>query len=502
MTHPVYTPEEMRMLDRRTMESEGITSYQLMNRAADRLFDAAMNYELIDEDVRVLVLAGPGNNGGDAALLGLRFHKRGHKVHLLSIGKPAKASEENAEATREAEEALPHSRLSTRDDMKTLPPLIEGADVIIDGLFGIGLSRNVTDVFHDVIEAVNLSGLPIISLDIPSGVNGHNGLTLGIAIHAEATLVIGGYKTGNLLADALDTHGEIHLVDIGLEAGDFDETRSFHPLSHYEGTLPSRKHNTHKYDYGQVYVVGGSPDMPGAPHLAGLAALRGGAGLVRLCLDCETKNAVSPHHYELTYHTYTRPEELLEKLGKVDAIVYGIGLGERDNQEAFLKSLIETKIPIVIDADGLKVLKNVLKAFDKPLEHVIIVPHAGELARLTETSSESILHDPLNAVRTVAKTTGMTVVLKGPATIICSGAFMSFSQAKNPGLATAGSGDVLAGIAGSLLARKVPPFYAARLAVAMHSLASRHALDETGEESLTAGDIIAHLPRAIKQFKS
>ena len=502
MTYPVYTPEEMRELDRNTMNHEGITSYQLMKRAADRLFDSALNHGLIREDARVLVLAGPGNNGGDAALLGLRLRKRGHKVHLLFIGKASKATVENAEATREAEDALPHSRLATQDEMKTLPTLIEGADIIIDGLFGIGLSRNVTDVFHDVIETVNLSGLPIISLDIPSGVNGKNGLIQGIAIHADATLVIGGYKTGNLLGDALDTHGRIHLVDIGLEAGDFDESRTLHPLSHYEGTMPGRKHNTHKYDYGQVYVVGGSPDMPGAPHLAGLSALRSGAGLVRLCLDSETKNAVSPHRYELTYHTYTRPEELLDKLGKVDAIVYGIGLGERNDQEAFLESLIETRIPIVIDADGLKVLKNVLKTFDKPLEHVIIVPHAGELARFTGTSSETILHDPLNAVRTVAKSTGMTVVLKGPASIVCSGAFMSFSQAKNPGLATAGSGDVLAGIAGSLIARKVLPFYAARLAVAMHSLASRHALDETGEESLTAGDIIAHLPRAIRQFKS
>ncbi|MFW5893021.1 MAG: NAD(P)H-hydrate dehydratase [Bacillota bacterium] len=502
MGYPVYTPKTMKQLDQTTMERQSITSYALMERAAKRLFDAALNHALVDDDASILVLSGPGNNGGDATLLARHLFNRGHKVHVLSVGEATKGSDENKKALDHVSKTVPHSRIASRDDLSELPPLLKGADLIVDGLFGIGLSRHVTGVFHDIIDAVNLSGLKTISLDIPSGVNGKNGRIQGIAIHADATLVIGGYKSGNILADALDTHGETYLVDIGLEKDAVSTPYRFDLAAEFEKTIPRRRHNTHKYDYGQVFVIGGSPDMPGAPHLSGLAALRSGAGLVRLCVDEATKQASTPNVHELTYHTYRKPEALLERLKKVDAIVYGIGLGEIEGHEAFLKALLETKIPMVIDADGLKVLKNVLKGFDKTLEHVIIVPHAGEFSRLTDTAKDALMLDPFDAVSTLAKSTGMTVVLKGPATIVASGESVHLSQAKNPGLATAGSGDVLAGIAGSLLSRKVPPFYAARLAVAMHSLAARTALDETGEESLIASDIIAHLPRAIRQFKS
>ncbi|MFW6284801.1 MAG: NAD(P)H-hydrate dehydratase [Bacillota bacterium] len=502
MGYPVYTPKTMKALDKATMERQSLSSYKLMERAAKKLFDAVLNHELIDSEASVLVLAGPGNNGGDAMLLARHLYNRGHNVHLLFVGDAAKGSEQNQKALSQVSKTLPHSKVASREALDKLPPLLEGADVVIDGLFGIGLSRNVSGIFYAIIDAINLSGLKTISLDIPSGVNGKNGKVQGIAIHADATLVIGGYKTGNLLADALDTHGTTHLVDIGLEKDAVKTPYRFDPLRDYVSTIPKRRHNSHKYDYGQVYIIGGSPDMPGAPHLSGLSALRSGAGLVRLCVDEATKRSLSPHCYELTYHTYARPEALLERLEKVDALVYGIGLEQKEGHEPFLKALLETKIPIVIDADGLKVLKNVLRGFDKTLEHVIIVPHAGEFSRLTDTDTETLMHDPMDAVSTLATTTGMTVVLKGPTTMVASGETIHFSQAKNPGLATAGSGDVLAGIAGSLLSRKVPPFYAARLAVAMHTQASRYALDETGEESLTASDIIAYLPRAIKQFKS
>jgi NAD(P)H-hydrate epimerase len=241
--------------------------------------------------------------------------------------------------------------------------------------------------------------------------------------------------------------------------------------------------------------------MPGAPHLSGLAALRTGSGLVRIALDQATKAVVSPVHYELTYHTYDTPNELLDKLKKTSSIIYGIGMGEIDNQEAFLTALIHKKIPIVIDGDGLKVLKKIIWDFPNSLEHVIIMPHVGEMARLLDQTSKEILNDPLKAVTSLTSKTNMTIALKGPATIIANRDNVTFIQAKNPGLATAGSGDTLAGITASLLGRHMVPFDALRLSVVLHSKAGLYASKALGEESLIASDIITYLPHAFKDIK-
>ncbi len=496
----VCTKEEIRQLEQATMTKENIDSFTLMNRAAKRLFEFILNEKLIQDNARILVFAGTGNNGGDAFVLAHMLATSGYHVKVLRVGNTKKASPENKQAFKLVKKSLNVTTIEEGSDLQNLQSLLKASDVIIDGLFGVGLDRPLTSPFKEVVEHINLAGKRTISIDIPSGINADNGLLQGDAIIASHTLIVGAYKPGNLLGDALDTHGLSHLIPIGLKQDSLN-SKFLISLDDANDSIEKRKHNTHKYHYGQVMVIGGSPDMPGAPHLSGLAALKTGSGLVRLAFDKATKQAVSPVAYELTYHTYDAINELLDKTDKTTSIVYGVGMGETNNQEAFLKALIEKKIPIIIDGDGLKVLKNIIWDFPNSLEHVIIMPHVGEMARLLDRASKDIISDPLGALSSLTSKTNMTVALKGPATLIANRDSVTFLQAKNPGLATAGSGDTLAGITASLLGRHMLPLDAMRLGAMLHSKAGFYAREALGEESLIASDIITYLPHAIKDIK-
>ena|GEM_PF-113213 len=496
----VYTKEEIKRLEQTTMDHEQMDAFTLMKRAAKRLFEYSVKHTSIEKHSKILVICGPGNNGGDAFLLAHLLATEDYQVRCVKVGPKHKGSHAHMRAFDIAQETLPITFIEEVLNIEFLYEELKTCDVVIDGLFGVGINRPITSPFKETIVQINLSRKPCLSIDIPSGVNADNGLIQGEAVKATHTMIVGAYKPGNLLGDALDTHGALTLAPIGLK-NDKVNSKQFQSLEDFNVSIGSRKHNTHKYDYGQIMIIGGSPDMPGAPHLSGLAALRTGSGLVRIALDQATKAVVSPVHYELTYHTYDTPNELLDKLKKTSSIIYGIGMGEIDNQEAFLTALIHKKIPIVIDGDGLKVLKKIIWDFPNSLEHVIIMPHVGEMARLLDQTSKEILNDPLKAVTSLTSKTNMTIALKGPATIIANRDNVTFIQAKNPGLATAGSGDTLAGITASLLGRHMVPFDALRLSVVLHSKAGLYASKALGEESLIASDIITYLPHAFKDIK-
>ncbi len=484
----VVTADMMRRLDARTCETQNITGFQLMQRACEGLFEAMRDNGYLSV-TRPLILAGPGNNGGDG--LGLAKHlKKDHPgVRVVYIGTPVSLQ---GEALKMYEHVKGDVDITFVQDVSEFRTLSKDADMIIDALFGIGVNSPVRAPFDSVIEWINTQDLPVLSIDIPSGLNADNGLVEGIAVDADATFVIQHFKAGNLLQDALDYSGEHIPVDIGILDSDA-------PMWLEEALPPLRKrrHNTHKYDYGALLTIGGSKGMTGAPTLAAEAAIRSGAGLSTIA----AKKAVLPYLPRVPYELMWAATDDVHALMKAhSAVVFGPGLG-RDNADnrARLSGLLERDLPLLIDADGLYYLAGELSS-GRDLSHVVLTPHAGELARLFGISPDEVARNPLYYIDQLVARHGVHIVLKGPCTIIAGPEGKAFSTRGNPGMATAGSGDVLSGIIGRFLAEGYAPFEAMRYGVRVHGLAGDLAQDAFGEESLNASDIITMLPEAMRNI--
>ncbi|HHU55948.1 MAG TPA: NAD(P)H-hydrate dehydratase [Acholeplasmataceae bacterium] len=462
----VITVEEVRKIDKKTLES--ISEENLITKVGEKLFETLIEIFNLSFDEKIVIIAGPGNNGADSLALGL---------HLIKYNPVIICFNRNKYFTQKLEKEK--ANLLYDFNYKTLEKVISKATLIIDGLFGTGLNKDVSGLFYDIIKLVNKAQAFVFSIDIPSGINGDNGLVCGAAVKANFTAIIEYYKVGNLVNDALDYHGVSKVIKVGLEKP--DSNRFLLPIP----KLEKRKYNSHKYDYGSVLFIGGK--MIGATVMASLAALRSGSGLVSLL--SESKSIAS---WEII--TFNN-NEFDKALAKKDAICFGPGLGLNDDSNLEVLEKIYS-YPLVIDADGLYYLKKL----DKPNPNIVITPHFGEVAKLLDTIVEKITKAPLESIKEVTNKYKCTVVLKGPCTIIAFGNEIYFSPFGNPGMATAGSGDVLSGIITSFLGRGLSPLESAKRGVYIHSLAGKIAKEKYGEESLIATDIINALPEAFQEI--
>jgi NAD(P)H-hydrate epimerase len=476
----------MQTYDDITCNNENITSFELMTRAANALkkqfvkdFKQTVN--------NILIVAGLGNNGGDGIMMGHFLKKSGYHITILCVG-------DRASMRSETKDALEHVKavqfIETEDDLTHLRAAMKQTDMIIDALFGLGLTRDISGIYHNVISIINNHTTPILSIDFPSGIDPYTGLVRGVAVKASYTYVIQSYKYGNLLTDALDHHGHTTTIDIGIAI----EKVEGHLLDHTP-IIPKvmhRTHNTHKYEYGSVLIVGGSKTMMGAPNLSALAALRSGAGLVTIAYDEATfKYRVMPNMEIM--HTEYKAGEITTVLNKTTAIAFGMGLGKDNaNHKTTLTSLLETSIPLVIDADGLSYYGQIKDSvtFNKP---VVLTPHLGELLSLLDIDKDTFYHAWVDHLRTFVKRYHVTLVLKGPVSIIVTKDHMAFSTYGNPALATAGSGDVLTGIIASRLAQTHDDKHAVEEGLVLHGLSGDTALKNTNSMSVIASDLIQAL---------
>lgn len=481
--NPVLSPKCMQTYDDITCKKENITSFELMTRAAKKL-KAQFVKDYKTTKKRIIILAGLGNNGGDGMMLGHFLKKDGYHVSLYCVG-------ETDSMRSESKEALTHYKtyetINSKDDIHAFKEASHDADIVIDALFGLGLSRAIEGIYHDVISTLNTLSIPVLSLDFPSGIDPYSGRILGVAVRANHTYIIQAYKYGNLLTDALDYHGQQTVIDIGI-----DITTSEGTLLDHNSILPNimhRYHNTHKYDYGSVLIVGGSKTMMGAPNLSALAALRSGAGLVTIAYDAESfKTRVMPNMEIM--HTYYNEGAIKDILGKIDALAFGMGLGKNhDAHKHTLKTLLETSIPLVIDADGLtyySLIKDNV-THNKPL---VLTPHLGELLQLLDMDKDTFYQSWVDHVKTFVKQYNVILLLKGPVSIIVTKDHMVFSPYGNPGMATAGSGDVLTGILASRIAQSKPVIDAVKEGLILHGLSGDIACKRTNPMSMIATDII------------
>lgn len=444
----------------------------------------------------VLVLAGPGNNGGDAFVVARHLKKWYFKVTVVFAGAEKKLSVD-------AKAALSAWRKVGGTITPSLPASQQWG-LVVDGIFGIGLEREVTGLYAEWITVINGLGIPILALDMPSGLQSDTGRVLGCAVRAGHTVTFIALKPGLLTLDGPDQCGEIHLRTLGLDA------QSLRPASGFligaevlADALKPRSSNSHKGDYGSVGVIGGDRGMTGAALLAGRAALKLGAGRIYLGLlarDAPLADATQP---ELMLRS---ADEVL-KLLNLSCLAIGPGLGQSPDAAYYLGWALESRLPLVIDADGLnliareKSLKDKLKQSDTVK---ILTPHPAEAARLLGTGTRDVQNDRVGAATTLAKTLNSLVVLKGAGSICATpDGTWHINTSGNPGMASAGMGDVLTGIIAALLSQGAEPKSALLAGVYLHGAAADQAVaNGAGPVGLTATETIEAARSLLNQAVS
>jgi hydroxyethylthiazole kinase-like uncharacterized protein yjeF len=441
-------------------------AFGLATVAAGMLRDAGAVY-----GSRVVLLVGVGDNGGDALYAGALLAGRGVSVHAL-LADPARAHVGGLSALRDA-----GGRVAA--DYSVL----DGADLIVDGLLGIGGRGGLRGVFAELAAVAHESRVPILAVDLPSGIDADTGEVGGAAVQADVTVTFGTHKPG-LFVDPGATHaGVVEFVDIGLEF-----PRSVEPIlenlqeEDVRELLPAPSHSSHKYSRGVVGLAVGSERYPGAALLSVGAALRSGVGAVR---------------YSGPVDVVSSYPEVIAGGGRVQAWVVGSGLGQDDEAMRRLLNVLATDVPVVVDADGLRLLPR--KAIDRAAP-TILTPHAGEAAALLDLTVEQIEGQRLENVRRLAELYDATVLLKGPFTLIADPltSRVRVNTHASPVLATAGSGDVLAGLIGGLLAGGLTPYDAASVGAYLHGATG---LLAARSGPVAAGDLVATLPLAWQNIR-
>lgn len=436
------------------------------------------------ENKKIALLCGNGNNGGDGFVIADCLYKHGADVTvIIPCGSPVT---ENA--------LYYYERLR---GIKITDTFESGYDIIIDAVFGIGLNRDIVEQLCMLFEAVNNDNAIRVAIDIPSGIEADTGRVLGKAFNADLTVTFIALKPCLLLPPGSDYCGETIVADIGIEPLDCGYSVIKEPI------FPKRRHNSHKGTFGTALLLCGSYGMAGAAILSCRAALRSGVGIAK-CIICKdiysaftssVPEAVCIPVKQSENGTFDSSIELESFSEGCNAILFGCGTGKGEAVEKLLKKLVlNSKIPFVLDADGINVLSQNINILKKSKAPVIITPHPAEMARLCGKTVAEVESDRINTARNFAKEYGCIVVLKGANTIVASPeGEISFNILGNPGMAKGGSGDVLAGITVSLLAQGIPALEAAKAAVYLHSHAGDKAAARKGERAMLPSDIIEEL---------
>ena len=509
----VLNSAQMREADRRTIEAIGIPSIELMEsagRAVVMAIDAAFE-DLTSK--RVAVLCGRGNNGGDGFVVARLLVERGIDVRTCLAGQAADVKGD-ARANLDRLRALGADvvEVSTPDVWRRHLPRVTESDLIVDALFGTGLNAPLAGLAETIVDDVNASGRPVVSIDLPSGLSADRNEPIGPALKATLTVTLAAPKLPLVLppADALAGHLTIANIGIPHEAiatveGPWVELLTREGM---RARVAPRAADSHKGDYGRVLIVAGSRGKTGAAALAAMAALRSGAGLVTVATPSSCLPIVAALGAEYMTEPLDESPDGTIAAGAVDRILaidadvmaIGPGLGQSASAKAVVHALVErARVPLVIDADGLNAFAGEadrLKGRDEV--PIVITPHPGEMARLTRVAIHDVQARRLDVARDFAASHHVFVVLKGHRTIVATPAGKSFiNTSGNPGMATGGTGDVLTGAIAAWIAQLRAVESAATLGVYLHGLAGDLAAAECGEVGMIAGDVVARLGPAV-----
>lgn len=492
----LYTARQVQLLDQSAIEAHGIPGIELMERAGQSVFTAAR--EGFPQSANWLVFCGAGNNGGDGYVLARLAQQAGIKVTICAL-KPANALQGDAATAAQR-------WLAAGGETHPWPPTAEWQpDLIFDALLGTGLDRKPEGDFASAISWMNQNAAAVIALDIPSGLNADSGAPMGEAVKAALTVTFIGNKRGLYTADGPDHCGQVHYTALQTPASVQESIKDSGILIRQniiEYLLPRRPRNSHKGSFGWVLGIGGNSHMSGAVRLCGEAALRSGAGKVTLATIPEHAAMVNLTCPELMVRGVKKGKELSSLLDQVNACVVGTGLGQTSWSEDLFHTCLKSTAPMVLDADGLNILARLhpvgVRHNRLSRGNWILTPHPAEAGRLLDCSAREIQQDRVAAAQRIAEAYQAIVVLKGCGTVISRpDGFYAICPLGNPGMATAGTGDVLAGVIGAMLAQGLSSWEAAMLGVVAHAHAGDLAAVQIGERGMIASDIIARLPTVL-----
>ncbi|HET7267637.1 MAG TPA: NAD(P)H-hydrate dehydratase [Oleiagrimonas sp.] len=460
----------------------GISGDELMRRAARAALDELRHRW--PEARRIAVVCGPGNNGGDGFLLAAGAREAGLDVYVLALTPESRGDAAHARAAF----VDAGGRIETMGGMAGL----ERADVIVDALFGSGLSRPLHGTAADVVAQINAGGRPVLALDIPSGLDSDTGHAAGAAVRAAATTSFVAWKRGLFTAAAPEYCGALSLHTLGLPA---EVAATQVPAAQLLSGMssPRRERTAHKGRYGHVLVVGGDHGMGGAARLAAEAALRVGAGLTSVATRAEHVGGLLAARPELMVHAIASPDELGRAMERASVVALGPGLGTGDWGRALWRAGVDCALPLVLDADGLNLLAAEPRAFAD--RKVVLTPHPGEAARLLGCDTKAVQADRFAAAQRLARRHHAVVVLKGAGSVVAApDGKLAVCRDGNPGMASGGMGDTLTGIIAGLLAQQRSAWQAACRGTWLHARAGDIAA-RNGERGLLASDLFTPLRR-------
>ncbi len=503
----ISTAAEMREIDRITIEDAGISGVVLMENAGRSAAQAVRELHQEIGGGLVGVLCGKGNNGGDGFVVARYLNSWDIDAACILITSRDEVVGD-ARVQLDAADTLGITVLEIGIDAEAAQSIMDNAVIYVDALCGTGLNSDLREPARSLVEIVNQSGLPVVALDLPTGISADTGRVLGTAVRADITITFGLAKRGLMVHPGCEYSGVINVVDIGIPQNVIGQVQpSAWTLSELDGSLLGpRLPNTHKGHYGHVLAVGGHPGKAGAVLLAAMGAMRSGAGLVTVATDARCQASLEGRFLELmvepgwsAHHDKIDSADLLSLRAGKTAVVLGPGLPTGTaGAEIVGRILSDGGPPVVVDAGALSVLAQNPSLYSSSEMPLILTPHPGEAARFLGCTSDDIQSDRFAALEKLVELTESVVVLKGARSLVgAPGAETFINLRGNPGMATAGTGDVLAGVIGAFVARGLSPLDAAVLGTFAHSAAGDRVAGRLGMEGLIASDLLDELPSVI-----
>lgn len=509
----IVTAPEMAALDRETIEGIGIPGMVLMENAARGA--AGFFLELLPDlpERRITVVAGSGNNAGDGFVLARIFHGMGARARVVCLRGPEKLQGDALANFRIMEQlGVPVQVWDEAADFESQWQGIADSDVLVDAILGTGLKSDVVGLYRRIIEGVNDMDLPVLAVDIPSGLDASTGKVLGAAIRATATATFGCVKVGQVIDPGRDYAGELRLVDIGIPPQVVEASgiqRWWLDESLVSGWLRPRPWTAHKGTCGHVGVLAGSRGKTGAAALVCGGAGRVGAGLVTLFVPESLNPILEVKLTEAMTCPIPETEEqspgiaaldlILELLSGKHALAMGPGISTHAGTGQLVRSLLPLcPCPMVLDADALTILSDDPSLLQSVRHPVVITPHPGEMARLLDSGTVAVQEDRLGVASRFSVERGVTVVLKGSRTVVAApDGRVAVNSSGNPAMASGGMGDTLTGMIAGFLAQGLDPFQAACLGVYVHGAAADHRMAHGATRGLLASDVLEEIPRVI-----
>lgn len=525
----IVTPTQMLTIDEFTINKTGIPGIVLMENAAIGVINK------IEENfgdvlgISICVVAGLGNNGGDAFAIARHLFNKGSNITVFLVGKADKLKGDTLiNYTILQNMGITVTELSHITTFEYFKKSIKDSKILIDGLFGTGLNKDITGTFQQVIELINSrenTGVFVISLDIPSGINGESGKVMGIAVKSDLTVTFGLIKQGLLLHPGYIYAGKVDVCDISIPEyilKQLELKRHFSQAEDIAKFIPKRRNDSHKGDYGKVLIITGSKGMTGAGCLTGMSVLKSGAGISYIAVPTSLSSIYNIAAIECIVISLEENDGILSAncieqikpwLAKVDSVVIGPGLSTNESISAIVENvIISSPVPVIVDADAITAISKDLDVLKKKRSVVILTPHSAEMARLIKSTSEKVNENRINFAMDFAKEYGVIIVLKGYRTIIAgANGEMWINSTGNSGMATAGSGDVLAGIIAGFVSQRfsvkenilvdyLDILEKTVAATYIHGLCGDLAAAELGPHGMIAGDILSRIPLAIKSL--